>query len=71
MGMQTTRKLSPDDPDFVDRVREIARRAVSEAIDEHHTAGRPVYYRRNGALVEASPGESETPVDGDRLIDGF
>ena len=69
--MQTMRKLSPDDPDFVDRVRDIARRAVSEAIEEHHAAGRPVYYRRNGALVEASPGESETPVDGDRLIDGF
>lgn len=68
--MQTMRKLSPDDSDFVDRVREIARRAVSEAIDEHHTAGRAVYYRRNGALVEASPGELETPVDADRRTDG-
>ena len=69
--MQTMRKLSPDDPDLVDRVREIARHAVSEAINEHHAAGRPVYYRRNGALVEVPPSESETPVDADRRIDEF
>ncbi len=71
MAMQTMRKLSPDDPDFVDRVRDIARRAVSEAIDEHHAAGRPVYYRCDGALVEVLPGGSETPVDGNCLIDRF
>ncbi len=62
--MDSQRTLSPDDPDFVERVVEIARAAVADAIAEHHAAGRSVYYRRNGKLVEAMPQGREIPVDG-------
>ncbi len=68
MGSQ--RKLSPDDPDFAERVVEIARLAVADAIAEHHAAGRPVCYRRNGALVKAYPDGREIPVDGEAAEGG-
>ena len=55
--------LSPDDPRFPDLVLEIGRRAVAEAIAEHHAAGRSVSYQRDGKLVEALPGGREIPVD--------
>ncbi len=61
--MANQRKLSPDDPDFVDRVAKIAVEAVEHAIAQHHAAGRAVYYRRNGRLVKVTPDGRETPVD--------
>ena len=61
--MNSQRKLSPDDPDFAERVVDIARLAVADAIAEHHAAGRPVCYRRNGVLVKAYPDGREVPVE--------
>ena len=64
--MTSQRNLSPDDPDFVDRVAEFARVAVAQAIAEHHAAGRSVFYQRDGELVEATPDGREIPVDTDK-----
>lgn len=61
--MDSQRTLSPEDPDFVERVLEIARAAAADAIAEHHALGRAVYYRRHGQLVEVTPDGRETAVD--------